>query len=746
MKFAAVAAIAVVQSAVVGAVRAPTTTTEEPGCHDCIGEWSSWETGKCSESCGGGLAESRRTFMVTRAVEPGGKDCPYEDGSVDTKSEDCNTDCCPPVDCEGEWSAYREATACSASCDGGVLELERTFMVIREAENGGENCEYKDGALDTTEEECNTDCCPIDCDGVWSEWVEGECSASCDGGVVESERYFSVITKASNGGKACLYEDGEKDTKSEECNTDCCPTDCDGVWSEWVEGECSASCDGGVVESERYFSIITKATNGGKACPYEDGEKDTKSEECNTDCCPTDCEGEWSKWVEGECSASCDGGIVESERFYTVTAEASNGGKSCPYEHGEKDTKSEECNTDFCPTDCDGVWSEWVEGECSASCDGGVIESERVYTVLTKASNGGKSCPYEDGEKDTKSEECNTDCCPTDCEGEWSEWVEGECSASCDGGIVESERFYTIITKATNGGKSCPYEDGEKDTKSEECNTDCCPPEPCEGEWSEWSEWGECSKTCGTRGKRKSKRTFSITKHAKNGGAECLHKDGKKEKRKESCNQIECPVDCEGEWSSWKDGECSVSCGGGISTLERTFMVLTKAEGGGKDCPYEDGEVDQTREECNTDCCPPPKPCVGEWTEWSTTECSAKCGGGESTTSRTFVVTEFAENGGEQCEYEHGEVESTKNECNTHCCDVDCEGYWSEWVHGECSVSCGGGFLQAQRTFHVTRSAEGNGKQCEYTDGYCDIQQSACNEEECPCDRNPYGLRGRAAQ
>ncbi len=45
---------------------------------------------------------------------------------------------------------------------------------------------------------CNTEACPIDCNGTWSEYT---CSASCGGGT--ESRTFSRTVVPANGGKTC---------------------------------------------------------------------------------------------------------------------------------------------------------------------------------------------------------------------------------------------------------------------------------------------------------------------------------------------------------------------------------------------------------------------------------------------------------------------------------------------------------------------------------------------------------------
>jgi hypothetical protein len=117
-----------------------------------------------------------------------------------------------------------------------------------------------------------------------------------------------------------------------------------------------------------------------------------------------------------------------------------------------------------CPAkvDCVGSFGGW--SDCTAECEGGT--QTRAYTVSRAAAHGGNSCPHSDGE--TEAESCNTQSCPVDCAGSWSEY--GSCSATCGGGT--QTRAYTVRRAAAHGGNSCPHSDGE--TEAESCNTQSC--------------------------------------------------------------------------------------------------------------------------------------------------------------------------------------------------------------------------------------------------------------------------------
>ena len=107
---------------------------------DCGGTWSDWT--ECSKPCNGGT--QKRTFTKTREPERGGKACPNP-----TQTQRCNTQKCPPKDCEGKWSDWGP---CSKVCGGGTQSM--TFEQTVAPENGGRPCPP------TRTRPCNTQACP----------------------------------------------------------------------------------------------------------------------------------------------------------------------------------------------------------------------------------------------------------------------------------------------------------------------------------------------------------------------------------------------------------------------------------------------------------------------------------------------------------------------------------------------------------------------------------------------------------
>ena len=183
---------------------------------DCIGSFGAFDS--CSAPCGGGTQS--RTYTIQTNAEHGGATCPYTNGHIDTQN--CNTQPCP-IDCEGSFGEYE---TCSKPCGGG--KQERVYTVTQSAQNGGRQCPYTNGHIDT--QNCNTQPCPIDCKGYFEDF--NICSEDCGENGFKLKK-FIVETQAQNGGKQCTYYNKEilqnetiTDSQyvSEPCNRQPCTT------------------------------------------------------------------------------------------------------------------------------------------------------------------------------------------------------------------------------------------------------------------------------------------------------------------------------------------------------------------------------------------------------------------------------------------------------------------------------------------------------------------------------------------
>jgi len=417
-------------------------------------------------------------------------------------------------------------------------------------------------------------------------------------------------------------------------------------WNGWVIGECSVPCGDGTRVNTRSKKVVER--DGGSCSGPSTETKSCKEKECPIHC-------EWNDWLVGECTVSCGGGVRTNTRDNIVSAE--HGGDECT----GLSSLEESCNVDECPVDCE--WGNWEYGVCSQECGGGTQPMFRIKTE--EALFGGIECEGEGyGEQ-----ECNPQPCPVDCV--WNDWELGECSVTCAGGTRIDTR--TIFSEAMHGG----FCDPEGDLRVKECNTEACPPIHCE-----WDDWvvGECSALCGT-GTRINLRTKLVEEV--NGGTCTGHPE-----EMEECKDKECPVHC--EWEEWQIEECSLECGGG--TLTKTRVEKVSAEHGGDSCEG----VTSIEESCNEQECP--VDCI--WSEWTIGECSQTCGEGVRGNTRVMFGEKF---GGKPCEGDSSATESCLiEECPV--CPKEKSSFCQTYVNVKSSLCASSWFTDANGSYACQKS------------------------------------------
>ena len=169
--------------------------------------------------------------------------------------------------------------------------------------------------------------------------------------------------------------------------------------------------------------------------------------------------------------------------------------------------------------------------------------------------------------------------------------------------------------------------------------------------------------------------------------------------------------------SEWSAGPCSVTCGRGLRQYTRSIAVAEAY--GGQACAEPDSPERVKQEYCFD------VPCDGDCklTEWTTTQCSATCGGGTKTRSRRIVA--LPTGNGQACPAAN---ELTVTEaCNSDPCPVDC--VMSEWKETQCSRTCGKGHKSRWREPIVL--PQNGGTPCP-TDLF--ISSIECNVQPCNQD------------
>jgi uncharacterized protein YegL len=165
---------------------------------------------------------------------------------------------------------------------------------------------------------------------------------------------------------------------------------------------------------------------------------------------PEDCQV--TEWEEGTCSTTCGGGTRELTRSVILPAW---GGAECP-----PLKMTLRCGETACPVDCEvSLWTNW--SACSAQCNGGVQERNRVVNV--QPVGNGVACPHL-----VDMRLCNTQACTSECElRDWTTWT--PCSRACDGGTQLRTR-----DSRDEGLANCPRADSSERLESRDCSEDKC--------------------------------------------------------------------------------------------------------------------------------------------------------------------------------------------------------------------------------------------------------------------------------
>ncbi|OWF55826.1 Hemicentin-1 [Mizuhopecten yessoensis] len=491
--------------------------TQDCGCDVVCSPWSGWTNGTCSVFCGGGSLPRTRYRKCQ-----GNQGCPEQDQNLIP----CNIKPCSQCSCD-LWSSWSSYGLCSVTCGQGV-QIRNRKRVCRSLAIG-QNC--TSATVETSTSPCNYGVC---CDEIclpWSTWRNDSCSVTCGEG-----------TSARSRTRLCpLQSCAEQSTEVDSCKKETCQSTCETTCSPWgnvTTSPCTVTCGGG-----------TRLHTSVRNCIHSDCVSENVMEDsCNFHACQRTCDvdcGSWGAWSEGNCSSVCDDGIRTRYR-----------NRTCPHQDCTKrDRQDDTCRDRTCTGTCDlqcSPWGEWQEGNCSKSCDEGVVIRTRF-----------RGCPATVGDCRQKQEvespcylETCSDTCDVNC-SLWADWRTGPCSTTCDTGSHLRKRFRKCPAKIMD------CEHSEQETSP--CHLRTCPV-TCDRLCNPWSQWMGvvCSTTCD---KGVVMRTRVRTCRFQN--KDC----GIYENLTAPCNMGTCPDTCDKNctsWSPWMEiGACSRSCGSGLQTLQR---------------------------------------------------------------------------------------------------------------------------------------------------------------------------------
>jgi len=504
-------------------------------------------------------------------------------------------------------------------------------------------------------------CTPVTCQfNDWAPWGEGNCQGLCN-------RFRTVKHNAECGAIPCtghLFE-----TKT--CETTCDrPQDCKlGDWEMW------GNCMGTSAQTYRARPILLSPHNGGSntACLKNISEtKPCLGKQPSMDCHLTD----WSHWTP--CTRTCGTGWALRKRH--IDSPAIAGGLPCGQNTTGKETRElMNCNVQTCPEDrVDCRWNDWSKwSHCRR--DG---QRYREREILYNARSTGAACVGAASEIQP--------CTPKHCRlSDWTGW--SACDKPCDGG--QRARHRQVASLPQFGGDPCPLPMYTWEIIG--CNKDGCHPDK-DCQVGEWSMWGDCDVTCGYGQESRNRLVIANRQHRGQGCIDDL--DQSRKCMPQPCeNSNACHYT---QWESWT--ACSLTCGGGEQTRQRTFLTTGSTIGaGGSPCHAD--ETLRSVQQCNVDSC---QSCTkAQWGAWSAwTICPVQCGGAMVNRSRTALTRN------NHCTMDLTGPDQEYKEC----ADTPCHGDqscllsdWSRWT--PCSQPCDG-VMRTRR--HVLQHAAGRGKPC----------------------------------
>ncbi|XP_011613507.2 A disintegrin and metalloproteinase with thrombospondin motifs 13 isoform X1 [Takifugu rubripes] len=405
----------------------------------------------------------------------------------------------------------------------------------------------------------------------------------------------------------------------------------------------------------------------------------------------TKLKGKWT-FVTTPCSVSCGSGVQTHVHV-------------CIDENTKKHTEEDNCGTPPSittpPTPCQlppcpPRWDTGPFGPCSASCGGG--ERKRLLKcvqvlggTVTQVQNS--DCPAD--KAPTSVERCNLQHCPARYV-RWQVSEPGECSAVCGPG--EAKQVVSCVRP--ENGQDVKVDERfcqrlKRPADSVPCVVNVCPigwestgqdqvllkslPDTKQDPVYVWSPIiSKCSKTCGNGTLQ---LWFSCVDHQTRLGVEDLYCDAstKPPPQSESCSTSPCPP----TWR-FKQGACSVTCGGGLANR---VLYCGREAGGEEEEVLEDSDCSHSVKptavvSCNGHSCP------ARWKVSRTSPCSASCDLGIA--QRAVSCVRFI-NGTESAVAEEKCHAGVKPATSVPCLVQVCTFRWEVKPWSQCSVSCGYG-------------------------------------------------------
>ncbi|XP_067654843.1 SCO-spondin-like isoform X1 [Haliotis asinina] len=649
--------------------------------------WTQWSIPACDRTCGPFVTRTvtRNRTCTNPAPQFGGASCVGSLAQAEVRN--CGLPACPVDGGYGAWSPWTNPP-CNVTCGQQALKRITRSRVCNSPppSNGGRPCVGSPD--DSLIVNCNLNVCPID-GGItqWTQWNVDPCPVTCGLGQTTRATRTRTCTNPvpANGGADCT--ETRVETQQRPCTIPRCPIDGGfGPWTPWDNPPCAVTCGVSATRTLRRTRQCNNPTPlfNGRNCSGSFEAVEIRS--CNFTACPIDGGySQWEPWSIGACSATCGPTANRSwtRRRFCTQPPPQFGGAPCSGQSSQTELRS--CNLPNCPGDGFYLqWTPWVDGPCGATCGISLTTSSTRRRTCIPPTNGGLPC--EGPSTQTLLRSCNLPNCPINGGySQWSPWSSPNCPDLCG-----SNTSVTITRTRQCNNPAPQFNGLGCVGATSQPQTYVCvhPPCPVNGQYTPWTQWATtpCGRTCGEDVFQESSRYRNCTNPApSNGGLDCV--GSPTQYNRTACNVPRCPIDGGiSQWSAWINGPCTVTCGPGTLTANR-YRTCTQPSPRylGRNCT--ESRQESILRPCAGSACPVPGRFT-EWTQW-TGSCTVTCGPASLTKAETRTRTCIEPlNGGAACV--GSRVDTRSQACNLPRCPVNGQpGQWTEWTTPQCSASCG---------------------------------------------------------
>ena len=656
----------------------PQAESVSQGCNSHITcpywtEWSGFIYGPCSASCGTRATRTGTKTRICRNDIDSGNGCGARSPQQQTETKACQVPLCPQW---GLWSKFERASACSVTCGQGGNWIVERRRVCNNDNAAGTACGAKSPMIERKTEGCSVATpCPT-----WAEWtayVYGPCTATCGTGLTRTGTRSRTCQNDIKSGFGCGGKSPQGEMVVVGCEDKPCPKW--GQWTPYVMSPCSVTCGSGGFWTKQRSRQCVNDVDSGDGCGAQSPQVDSKREACTSEItCPY--WAVWSGYVYGDCSATCGQGVTRTGTRSRICMSDTKAGDGCGKKSPDTELAVKPCTTRPCP-----IWGKWLDPRvitrCSVTCGpGGFVRIQRVRTCENDNPDG-KGCGSLSPQDETSTRACtNVPPCPV--WGAWSKQTVTGCSKTCGAGATRMRSRSRDCQNDITSKLGCGAKSPEEEKIREECAFVPC---PFWGIWTQFKATQACSVTCGTGGRWNVQRTRKCVNDRTDGTA-CGAQSPQLESKQEACSSGKtCPY-----WSMWSGftyGDCSASCGQGITRTGTRTRTCINDDSSGLGCGTASPQVDRQPQTCSLPKCP-------AWSAWSgyapIVSCSVTCGSNGEWTVRRERKCENDKPSRDACGARSPQWETRKEKCSS---GIPCPA-WSQWSafvpKTACSKTCGG--------------------------------------------------------